>query len=517
MKHGPLLLLCVVAAFTTRVRADAKLAEMFSEHAVLQRDINLPIWGTAAPGEKVTVTLCEQTGKATADEKGDWKLVLPPLAAGGPFELTVSASNKFTLKDILVGEVWLCSGQSNMALPLSEATNAEAEIAAADHPLVRVFRVNGNAADAPQKYNGGAWKISTPAVAGEFSAVAYFFARDLQKHLNIPVGVITAAVGSSFAENWTDRDVLAADPDLRPIVDRADAIIFDWARSIHLSTIVAETWLFDTEAAKVAGKLPPPLPNFTIPPYPMWQNTVCSGMYNGMIAPLAPVAIRGVLWYQGEANTIRAQQYQKLLPALITSWRKQWAQGDFPFLFVQLPNNNPAKHQPVESDWAELRESQLKVSKTVPNTAMAITIDIGEAESIHPRNKQEVGRRLCLLAQSLVFKENIVSTGPIYESSEIAAGHITIHFKNIGAGLASSNNQPLQQFAIAGEDKKFVWADAKLVGDTVQVSNANVSHPRAVRYAWADNPQGCNLINKEGLPASPFRTDTWPGLTDGKK
>ncbi len=239
-------------------------------------------------------------------------------------------------------------------------------------------------------------------------------------------------------------------------------------------------------------------------------------MYNGMIAPLAPYAIRGAVWYQGEANTTRAYQYRKLLPALIRNWRRTWGQGDFPFLFVQLPNNFPAKTRPAESEWAELRESQLRVAQSVRNAGMAVTIDIGEADSIHPRNKQEVGRRLLLLARALAYGEKVVCSGPLPDSTAVDGGRIVVRFKNAEGGLVAKGG-PLGQFAVAGADRKFVWADARIAGDSVTVSSPKVPRPAAVRYAWADNPQGCNLYNAEGLPASPFRTDDWPGLTRDRR
>ena len=392
---APLCLGLAALTLPTAARGDVKPAALFAEHAVLQRDMNVPVWGTASPGEKVAVAFCGQTQSAVADAAGNWRVVLQPLRAGGPFEMIVTGNNTVTVKDLLVGEVWLCSGQSNMAWSLSEALNARAEIAVADHPQIRFFRIWGCTSDVPQKVCGGDWLVCNPTRAAENSALAYFFGRDLQQHLDVPVGLVPDAIPSSFAENWTDRQVMLADPDLRPILARSDAVLLDWAKEVQGVGEKAAAWRLAAERARTAGMPLPPIPAFTSFLNPMWQNTVASGMYNGMISPLSPYALRGAVWYQGESNTVRGYQYRKLLAGMIRNWRDIWGQGDFPFLFVQLPNNNPAKDQPVESEWAELRESQLKVAQSLPNTGMAVTIDIGEAANIHPRNKQEVRGAWC--------------------------------------------------------------------------------------------------------------------------
>jgi sialate O-acetylesterase len=441
--------------------AQVKLPAVIGENMVLQHDRAVPIWGWAKPGEKITVRLAGQTRTANAGEDGRWKVVFDKLSPGGPLELEVqgSSGNKVLLKNILVGEVWVCSGQSNMEMSVLEARNSEAEIKAADYPQIRLFTVTTNKAPEPQADCTGRWVECRPQTVSNFSAVAYYFGRELFKGLKVPVGLIHTSLSGTPAELWTSRRALAAEPALRSL-------------------------------ARQQGS---------------------SQLYNGMIAPLIPFAIRGAIWYQGEANRSRAYQYRSLFPALINNWRTDWGRGDFPFGFVQLAPYRYVKENPLR--WAELREAQVMTLQKVPHTGMVVTMDIGDVKDIHAGNKQEVGRRMVLWALAQVYGRKLVYSGPIYKSMAVEGNHIRLEFDHVGGGLVSRDGKPLTDFTIAGEDQDFMSATARIDGDTVIVSSPDVSQPVAVRYAWRDDAEP-NLANKEGLPASPFRTDTWKGVTE---
>jgi sialate O-acetylesterase len=496
------ILLCVVYVLLCVLPAAAavKLPAVIGDGMVLQRDIKVPIWGTAKPGEKVTVTFGDQKATATTGADGRWMVTLDALKAGGPFEMTVAGSDTITLKDILVGEVWICSGQSNMAWPTGRTANAEQEIREANYPKIRLFTVANKVAGTPQSDTKGSWVRCSPETVGRFSAVAYYFGRYLYKDLNVPIGLIHTSWGGTPAEAWTSRATLEADPDLKVIVDQ-------WDRQIA-----------DHRKAPPAPQRPPartrPAAAARAPVDPEASPHRASGLYNGMIQPLIPYAIRGAIWYQGESNAPRAYQYRKLFPAMIGNWRKAWGEGDFPFLFVQLANFRPTKPEPADSDWAELREAQT-MTLSLPRTGMAVIIDIGEAADIHPKNKQEVGKRLGLAALAIAYGKDIPYSGPMYDSMKVEGDKVRLTFKHVDGGLIAKDGE-LKGFAIAGADRKFVWADAKIDGDTIVVHSDQVSEPKAVRYAWADNPE-CNLYNKAGLPASPFRTDDWPGVTANER
>jgi len=517
LKSVAIVLLALVLA--PAAWADVKLPTLFSDHMVLQRDMPLPVWGWADPGEEVTVKLCGKEVRTKADDKGKWMVKLDALPAGGPHELTVSGKNTITIQDVLVGEVWVGSGQSNMALTVSRTANAEQDVADANYPKIRFFKVGMKHAIEPQEECGGRWQVCSPEVAGNFSGTAYFFARNLYKHLNVPIGILQSAIGGTSAEAWTSREGFESNPDLRKILEQPEwkAVLDDFDGAVKQHQEKMKAWREKTAALRKEGKLQDVKKGRRRPPRAKYKNAPTL-LYNGMIAPLIPYAIRGAIWYQGErnANGGRSKQYAVLLPAMIGSWRKAWKQGDFPFLFVQLPNFRAVQPEPSESAWAEIRESFLK-SLSTPNTGMAVTIDIGEAKDIHPKNKKDVGDRLARWAWAMVYGEKGVYSGPLYESMAVEGNKIRVKFTHIGSGLTAKGGEPLKQFAIAGEDKKFVWAEAKVDGDTVLIWSGKVSKPVAARYAWADNPEGCNLFNKEGLPASPFRTDDWPGVTDAGK
>jgi sialate O-acetylesterase len=648
--------------------ADVRLAALFTDHMVLQRDTKIPVWGWAAPGDRITVSVGGHTATAKTDKDGKWMARVASLPAGGPHTLTVVGKNTITLNDVLVGDVWLASGQSNMWWPVRNGDfgvkDRETEIAAANFPDIRYFTVPPVTSFTPKDHvETAGWVACSPQTAPNFSAVAYFFGRDLHQALGVPIGLVHSSWGGTLCEAWTSEEALRELPDFKIKLDQMDAeapnipkaeaaykealakwnadlatydkghqegnpiwaapevdlrewrtaslpgvwekagyedldgfmwyrkvveLPADWAGkdlTLSLGPIndMDRTWFNGalvgknegTHAATVFRNYSVPgnvvsaganviavrvydignvggicgipddlyltlagVPNAPkislagewhnrpgaylrdIPPQPAapllreGDPNVPGVLFNAMINPLVPYGIKGAIWYQGESNAGRAFQYRELFPAMISDWRQQWGQGDFPFLFVQLANFMPVAPEPGPSAWAELREAQLMTLK-LPNTGMATIIDVGEADDIHPQNKQDVGRRLSLWARHY-GGEKLVYSGPLYTRHSIEGNAIRIHFNHVGGGLTTPEGASLKGFAIAGADQKFVWAEARIDGDTVVVSNANVTNPQSVRYAWADNPM-CNLYNKEGLPASPFRTDTWPGVTDGNK
>ena len=495
------LALAVAAAATAR--ADVMLPAVISSHMVLQRDAVAPVWGWADAGEKVTVKLAGQTKTATADAQGNWMVTLDALEAGGPHDLTVTGKNSLTVSDVLIGEVWLCSGQSNMAMSVGRSNNAEQEAAAAKLPQIRHFRTARASAPVPQKDCKGTWVVCSPQTVKGFTATGYFFGRDVHKALRVPVGLLNSSVGGTPVEHWTPASA-QEDPAFKKLLDgyreALKASVPEAARQAYAQQLAK--WEQAAAKAKAAGKRPPrrprdPSAGTGIQPF--------GGLYNGMIAPLRPYAIRGAIWYQGERNTRSgaAYLYRHLLPALITSWRSAWGQGDFPFLYVQLPN---WKGHGVDT-WAVIRESMLETLK-VPKTGMAITIDVGDSNDIHPKNKQAVGARLALVARGTVYGEKLVYSGPLYDKMTVAGSKARVAFEHVGDGLVAKGGK-LTGFTIAGADRKFVPAAATIQDGTVIVSSPQVAKPVAVRYAWANDPT-CTLCNKAGLPASPFRTDTWP-------
>jgi len=432
--------------------ADVKLPAILADHMVLQQGADIHLWGWADPGERIAVAFADQKAETAADENGRWAVHLQPMKAGGPFDLVVQGRNTVTLADVLVGEVWVCSGQSNMESPVGYAANAAAEIAAATYPSLRLFTVEKRAADEPLDSTSGQWVECRPKTVAGFSAVAYFFGRDLVKARGAPVGLIVSTWGGTSIEAWMSRVTFQSAPG-RP-----------------------------------------------------------ASLYNGMIAPILPYRIRGVLWYQGESNVDRPDEYLDLFSALISGWRADWGQGDFPFLFVQLANYLPGGVEPPDSHWASLREVQRR-TLAIPRTAMAVAIDLGEADNIHPKNKQDVGRRLALAARAVAYGEPIEYSGPIVQSAVLEGGRVRLSFDHVGSGLVARGDK-LIGFAVAGDDGTFVWADARIDGDSVLVWSDAVPKPRAVRYAWADNPDA-SLYNREGLPASPFHVEVRaPALFD---
>lgn len=498
--------LCV-ACLAPAAPADVKLPSIFSDHMVLQRDAAATVWGWASPDEKVTVAIAGQTVSAAADASGKWSVKLEALQAGGPHELVVRGNNTIKIADVLVGEVWLASGQSNMAMTVQGSKDFDREKAAADFPKIRMFTVARKPAETPQDQCEGKWLLTTPETVGGFSATAYFFGRELHRALEAPVGLVNSSWGGTPVQAWTSLDAQKAQPALRPLLDQWEQRIatFDPEKAKAQYEQQLARWKDEAAKAKAAGKPQPRRPQFSGDPR-LSQNRPAN-LFNGMIAPLAPYAMRGAIWYQGESNAGgEAGLYGLQLRTMIIDWRTRWNQGDFPFLFVQLPNFHKPQQQPVEpSGWVTVREEMLR-TLALKNAGMAITVDVGDADDIHPKNKQDVGKRLALWALAHTYGKDVVGSGPIYKSMEKRDGKIVLSFDYAEGGLEATGGGPLEGFAIAGADKKFVWAQAKIEGSTVVVWSDDVKEPAAVRYAWADNPKG-NLANKAGLPASPFRTD----------
>ena len=496
---------CLVLTFLSCAAAfgDVKPAALFSDHMVLQSGMSVPVWGTASSGEKVTVALNGQTRSAAADADGKWLVRLSDLKAGGPYEMTVSGNNSTTIKDVLIGEVWLGSGQSNMAFTVSKAraryagvVNEAQEIAAANYPNIRMFTGQTAKTYEPQSSIDGEWLVCSPETVPGFSAVGYFFARDLQKELNVPIGILTLAFGASTAESWIRRETLAADPLLKPMLDRFDAAIQFYRANPDAPADQAP------QAPQTINARPGTKPaKQRDPVQDQHQPTV---LFNGMIHPVIPYAIRGVIWYQGE-SIVGGQQgvslYPRVQATLVNDWRKLWGEGDFPFYIVQLAALGNVSNNP------RVREAQASVL-TLPNTGMAVTIDIGDPKDVHPHNKQDLGDRLSRIALANVYGRKIEYSGPLYESTKVEDNAIRIRFSHLGGGLVAKG-APLAWFEIAGADQKFVKAEARIDGDTVIVNSDQISAPQAVRYAWDNYPEGCNLYNAAGLPAAPFRTDRW--------
>lgn len=485
-------------------RAEVTLAPLFQDHAVLQRDLPLPVWGRAAPGEHVAVAFHGQTVGTTAGADGRWIIYLAPVpASADPAELVVTGSNVTTVKDVLVGEVWLASGQSNMEWPLRMAANGDAEVARANFPALRLFSVLHAVASQPAETATGNWSPCTPDSVNQFSAVAYYFGRDLLRKLGVPVGVIGTYWGGTPIESWTSSATLRGTKAWPEIDARWQKILPTAADYAARYPADRAAWGKAEEHAQAAHTKNP----LTWPPPPMGPGTPFepSGLFNGMIAPLQPYALRGVIWYQGEQNWLHPEEYAELFPTMIRSWRAQWGLGDFPFYFVQLANFTVVA-DPTGRAWARLRDAQSS-ALALPATGMAVTIDIGNPQNIHPLNKQEVGRRLALIAKTQVHGIPGDVSGPVFASATAEHGALRVHFTHAGTGLIAAN-QPVQSLEVAGADRIFHPATGKIERDTLLVSARTVPAPVAVRYAWSNAPVA-NLFNGAGLPAVPFRSDDW--------
>ena len=498
-----------VALLSSLSHAAVRLPAVIGDNMVLQDGDRVAFWGWADPNEEINVRVSwrEMEWTVQADEQGAWMFRMTPPKLGGPYTVTLKGRNTLTIKNILVGEVWLCSGQSNMQMSIRSAANAEQEITAATHPKIRLFAVERTVADTPQSDCKGKWVECSPETVGDFSAVGYFFGRELYKQLDKPLGLIHTSWGATPAEAWTNQSMLEEKTAFEPILQRYQEAVAQYPQALVKYKEDLAKWTAAVEKAKTEGTQAPPRPSAPFGPGHPWSP---AGLYNAMITPLVNYEIRGAIWYQGESNAGRAYQYRDLFRTMIESWWDSWGRSDFPFLFVQLANFRQVKPEPGDSDWAELRESQL-MTLELPSTGMAVSIDIGDANDIHPKNKQDVGKRLALWALAKTYGKSLEYSGPLYKAMEKKGKEIVLRFDHVGGGLVAKGER-LTGFAIAGQDRKFGWAEAKIMGDTVVVSSEKVPDPVAVRYAWADNPV-CNLYNKAGLPASPFRTDAWPGLT----
>lgn len=504
MKITYTYLILLGAVFTAALTADVKLAPLFQDGVVLQRGKPVPVWGTAEPNEAVTVKFANQEHRAVADADGYWKISLTELKASfEPAVMVITGkNNRLEIADILVGEVWIASGQSNMEWSVRHSQDAALEIAAAHYPAIRQFRAARTVADEPARFVEGRWQ---PALAGQvdrFSAVGYYFARDLHQILQVPVGIINTSWGGTPIEPWLPPQYLEShdDPILASVHERWSQILENYPAALeryHQSVI---DWEKQREAAQHAGEAftrRPPRP-----PTGQGHRDTPAGLYNGMIHPLAPYAVAGFIWYQGESNVSRANQYHYLFSRMILGWRDVFSQGDLPFYWVQLANYR----RPDQIQWAYLREAQTQTLQ-LPATGQAIAIDIGDVRDIHPRNKQSVGRRLARLALNRNYNFDIVDSGPVMVSSEREGTGFRIHFNEVHGSLKSPFGE-LKGFELAGEDQEFHPAEARIEGKSVLVISDAVSEPVAVRYAWYDAPLA-GLFNNEGLPAVPFRTDTW--------
>lgn len=642
-KWATLLLLLLAGSLTAQV----KVPTYFSNNMVLQKGMAIPVWGWATPGEKVTVTIDQSSMSTTADKEGKWNVKLPAMNYGGPYQLTIQGKTNLSFENVMIGEVWVCSGQSNMEFQLITSKNGEAEVAASNYPNIRLFTVKKTISHQQQeKLQDGEWSQCSPATSSNFSAVGYFFGRELHQKLNVAIGLINSSWGGTIAETWTSEQTIGQNPDFTNQLAQLKKVnLDDYAKSVEneVKQRVGETssidkgmkngqalwaapayndaawktmelpgyiesnglqgvdgivWfrkeitlsadeakqkstlylakINDSDSTYINGTLigstrlqaeksrvysidasllkpgkniitvriediggmggvygnPATLylqsGDHNISLVGSWKykvgivkfNAVLSPnsyptlLYNAMIHPLVPFAIKGAIWYQGESNAERAKQYRRVFPDLIKDWRAHWNQGDFPFLFVQLANFKKQDSIPVESDWAELREAQT-MTLALPNTGMAVTTDVGEALDIHPKNKQTVGLRLALAGLKVAYQKDIVYTGPVYQSMNVEGNKVTLTFDQIGSGIKIKDKYGyLKGFAIAGEDHQFHWATGKITGvNTLQISSSEVQHPVAVRYAWSNNPEDANLYNSADLPASSFRTDNWKGIT----
>ncbi|MFL6332639.1 MAG: sialate O-acetylesterase [Pyrinomonadaceae bacterium] len=509
-------LLALLLVSASAVRAEVSLPDVLSDSMVLQRGVRVPVWGTASPGEAVTVSFAGQTKRTTAGADGRWRVWLDPLRANAtPALLTVNGKNKVEVRDVLVGEVWLVSGQSNMQFTLAETKEAKEAIAAASHPNIRLFNVSRQVAFKHKPPPLATWQASTPESVKEFSAAGYYFAVELQKELGVPVGVINSSYGGSQAEAWTPVEYLVANPELKATVERTKTWDEERPRVKVEYEEQLKRWRVESDKAKAAGARPSPSPAV---PDALREYRIASSIYDGMIEPLIPFPVRGAFWYQGESNEARAEQYKILLPTMIRAWRERWGQGDFPFGIVQLPNYRDPKPEPADEAWSHIREAQRLTARATKNTGLVVTIDVGEAHDIHPKNKLDVGRRMARWALAEVYGRRMTATGPMFDRMKVAGSKLVLTFDDVGTGLKIRDGDRLQEFAVAGVDRKWHWAEARIVGkDKVEVWSADVPRPVAARYAFNNNPRHPNLTNETGLPAAPFRTDDWPDPTAGQR
>ncbi len=502
------LILLLAAGCALSSHAAVSLPAIFKDHMVLQRDRPIPVWGWAEAGQEINVKFADQTKITKADKDGRWKVVLDPQpASADPRILRISGQSTEVVKDVLVGEVWLCSGQSNMAMPVKGVSDSAKEMAAADFPLIRMFFVQSFTATTPQNQCQGVWQNCSPKTIPNFSATAYFFGRELYQTLKVPVGLINSSVGGTTIESWTSMEVMQKEASLQPLLKRwdKDVALFEQPENRVKNDEAKKQWQDAVKAALAAKQPAPPQPVY-VGSDPLHPNRP-GNLFNGKIAPLVPFAFRGVIWYQGESNAGNGPQYALQLPLMIRDWRARWG-AEFPFAWVQLPNFQKREAAPeAPATWARLREAQDKALAT-PHTGMTVNLDIGDAGNIHPTNKQEIGHRLALWARAKVYGEKLEWSGPRYESHVIQSGEIVIHLEHAEGLKTVDGGAAVKGFAVADESKHWQWAEARIQGKHVIVSLPAMAKPVAVRYAWANNPE-VNLVNGSGLPVAPFRTDDW--------
>ncbi len=511
----------LIAACALSARAELKLPAIIGDNMVLQQQLANPLWGWDTPGTDVTVTFGTQTKTAKAGQDGKWTVKLDPVPANAnPATISIKGTTARELKNVLVGEVWICSGQSNMQWSVNASWDADLEIASAKHPQIRLISVPQVGTQEPQNDFKGAWQECAPATVGPFSAVGFFFGRVLHKTLDVPVGLINNAWGGSAAEAWVRRDLLESDPRFKLLTEGAKKnetfLTSDAAKKQYETNQAA--WQKQADEAKKAGK-----PFTTRAPQApegwLRGNARPGNIYNGVLLPTIGYGIKGAIWYQGESNAGRAYEYASLFPFMIEHWRAEWKQGDFPFYWVQLADFMAEKadaNQAVASSWAELRESQTKTQTAVKKGGQAVIIDLGESNDIHPKNKRDVAERLARWALVKDYGLKLPYRSPEFKSADFNGGKATVTLDTFGSSLRTVDVNDVKGFVVCGEDKKWAWAEAKIVGkDKLEVSAKDVANPVAVRYAWADNPI-CNLFSIEGLPVTPFRSDDFEMITKPK-
>jgi sialate O-acetylesterase len=507
--------LAVGGGFAHVARAEVRLPRVFSSHMVMQQDKPLIVWGWAQPNEKVTVEISGASQQVQANERGEWKAALPAMKAGGPYTLTVSGSSTVRLEDAMIGEVWLCSGQSNMEMGIGMCNDAKNEIAAADYPGIRLLKVAKSWKPLPEDNIGGEWKVCTPKTVAEggwggFSACAYFFGRELHKKLGVAVGLIDSSWGGTCIQTWTPPEGFAAVPALKQeyeLVQLGDPRTPAHQQRLEQVLQEMEQWLAAARQALTGRNLVPPMPNYPAELQPPHEVQNATALYNGQIHPLVPFGLRGAIWYQGESNSGEGMLYAEHTKALVGGWRQVWGEGDFPFYYVQIA---PFDYHRDPEITAEFWEAQA-AAQAVPNTGMVVINDIGDLKDIHPKNKQEVGRRLALWALAKTYgQDKLVYSGPVFKAMTIEGDKLRLSFDHVGGGLASRDGQPLNWFEVIDADEGgFVKAEAKIDGSTVVLSAPGVNHPLAMRFAWSSMAEP-NLMNAEGLPAGAFRAGTVP-------
>jgi sialate O-acetylesterase len=500
--------------------AEVKTPAIFGSNMVLQRDHANPVWGWADKGEKVTVSIAGQAHKTQAGKDGAWRVTLQPLkATAKPLTLTIKGKNELKYDNVLVGEVWLCSGQSNMGMNLAGADDSDLEIMSAKHPNLRIISVPQVGTQEPQKNFDGQWEGITPDNAGNFSAVGYLFGRQIHQVLDVPVGLIDNAWGGSACEAWIRRDLLEKTAVAKPYVEqwKKTEAEYDPTKAMAEYEVRMAKWKEKAKKLRAEKKGIPRPPRK--PRNPLTGQHRPANLYNGVLKPIIGYGIKGAIWYQGESNSARAKAYRTVFPLMIQNWRDEWKQGDFSFYWVQLADFRAENPEPEDDSWPELREAQTLTLDKLPNTGEAVIIDVGEGRDIHPRNKQIVARRLARLALAKDYGLKIPHASPRFKSLEIQDGKAIVSFDKTSGGLYSFDANEPKGFAICGEDKKFVWAEARIKGKSqVEVWAEGVKKPIAVRYAWANNPI-CTLYGRDGavtLPVTPFRTDDFPMVTEGK-